>query len=460
MNTPGINPEKFYFQSDSQRNLELQLLALKESLLYCLGSFLVSNYEVLDNPFTVLLSRNQSDTILETDISTQVPTSGDSIDWRTISLKSEVIETSLVYICALPRMLRRNYDFYSAKSLRLQTQRLAEELNQFQLQSISSLVTLPNATFTLLSNLWNEFTAELEKPGWIVFKLSNQGLWYWLEQFQTNAHQTKPKHTLFIRRLLLNEVDADSLTHLCTESSIECSRSHADSIASSLSDSQLQSLRGQLPAYPKPLQTSRGEKIALQLLWQIHYTLSCCNSLVQQAQASQSSEQIVSRALSSKPPKLSKTPLGWQNSSYSQARTPQSTQPQNIHQFSIVTSSSAQALILEIVRTIDVIYADIQRNDSRIGQNPVVQSKARRKIASKKASLSLKQSVRLCLAFDNFYRTDWPLANSIGYPDRPKLALSKQVTTRSHEMVQLLIAAKETLQILLHHYQEPTAESL
>ena len=126
---------------------------------------MVSEYEGAKKSFTLDSPASLSAAKRDIESATKSSASAVSVSERKIPLSYKVIDNSLIYISALPQMLSGSYDFYSAKSLRLQTQRLAEELNQFQLQTIRPTQTQCEMPFNSLAMLWNEVTVTAERPG-------------------------------------------------------------------------------------------------------------------------------------------------------------------------------------------------------------------------------------------------------------------------------------------------------
>ena len=361
---------------------------------------MVSEYEGAKKSFTLDSPASLSAAKRDIESATKSSASAVSVSERKIPLSYKVIDNSLIYISALPQMLRGSYDFYSAKSLRLQTQRLAEELNQFQLQTIRPTQTQGEMPFNSLAMLWNEVTVTAERPGWLTFKLSSLGFWYWLEQFKISALSTKPNHTLFIGQRLSIAGNQAYANQIETASSLKCPKSHIQSSTQSWKQ-------------PSSIETES----VTQLLWQVQYSFACCCSLIDQTGIRPIANRPTAELLKENLDELSllaPTLIPF-------ARIP----------------STLRTLSIETVITIDVMYDE------------TCFFTASRRL--------MKQAARLCQSFDSFYRGEWAQLNGFIATRSAAHDLSAD-TPYIHGVLKNLIAVRETLRLLLE--QEKASESL
>ena len=172
---------------------EAGIISLKSSLLYCLVNFFESNYEEeLDSFINFLYAKKSA---VKSDCSTvrDLP-----ITWEKIPLQQKQTSSSILYISALPQVIVRHQclDLNLSNSLQSATQQLAERLNDFQLITVNSQLPCVASTLSFVACLWPEFEIKADRPGWITFQLSDEGLSYWLSHLQmsrTMASETAQK---------------------------------------------------------------------------------------------------------------------------------------------------------------------------------------------------------------------------------------------------------------------------
>ncbi|MEO0646069.1 MAG: hypothetical protein AAFZ17_07940 [Cyanobacteria bacterium J06650_10] len=297
--------------------------------------------------------------------------------------------------------------------------------------------------------IWNELTVEAERPGWLTFKLSNQGIWYWLEQFQRNAHSTKPKHTLFINQLSPSSQHPSSSETILETTKImdsaRCSKSHPQFLApsspppliqpsaQSLTQSSAKTKKAETPSSKQPTAKHRPfsappeSDVVTQHLWQAQYTFSCCCSLIRQSQA-------VHKAIHKR------------NSAPSQVDSV-------AHESSTRWALISGALISEIVATVDSICIDA--TPSRAGAYPPAEAHSPHDPHIQQTLIPLKQSALLCKAFDTFYRVDWPQTQK-----SLRMHSTDSSDGKNSKRLKLLIATKEALRILLHQYEAQVSDSI
>lgn len=99
---------------------------------------------------------------------------------------------SVLYISALPQQLAEKYDPKKVLTLTEISHQTVQRLDRArQEQSHSNLCDLAYKSLgsVLSRQLWFEFEIETQRPGWVAFRLSDQGVAQWLQHAQEDLHR-------------------------------------------------------------------------------------------------------------------------------------------------------------------------------------------------------------------------------------------------------------------------------
>ncbi|MEM9944532.1 MAG: hypothetical protein AAF810_00500 [Cyanobacteria bacterium P01_D01_bin.36] len=206
MNSSRKNHEFFPCQEAQTPRNEVEVFVLKSVLLYCLKLFLAANYKEKYGSFIDFSHNSKSSISVKT-----APHNKDDIHWQKIPLKKQQSTADILYITALPQRFRhelQSQDNGAERDSRLQeiTIRLVEQLKISQLEQLPNTSSFTGETQSTLSNLWKSFQIESKQPGWILFRLSDEGIYTWISQLQTISQMAELDHTLCIRKRLFNPV--------------------------------------------------------------------------------------------------------------------------------------------------------------------------------------------------------------------------------------------------------------
>lgn len=206
MNTSRKNHDIFSCQDAPTPRYEVGVITLKSVLLYFLKRFLVSQYKEEGDSFIDFSQNRKTHSLSEIAAIANSVLSG-----REVPLQKQQSCTEVLYATALPQLFQKDlrpqkYLEYGNRAIPKEACYFTTRLKVFQLKPPSNDSLSSAETLSVLSNLWKSFKIENERPGWISFRLSNQGIYTWINQLQSISQMAEKDHTLFIKKLPLEPV--------------------------------------------------------------------------------------------------------------------------------------------------------------------------------------------------------------------------------------------------------------
>lgn len=351
----------------------MEAIALKRVLLYCLKCFLTSQYKEEEGSFTDF-SQNR-----KADLPRALHTSENSApsEYR-IPLQKRCDAAEVLYVSALPQLFEKglwprinpsNRDL-SAQEI---TRRFTKQLQVFQLKPLTNDSICTEETRSVFSNLWQSFKIESDRPGWISFRLSHQGIYTWINQVQDIGQMADLDHTLVIKKPLSKPAENSSALQLVNQRQQGCAKAHID------------------------------ELISDELVWQAQYTHARCCSLIRSWRAINPHSDVICGVLQRE------NRLARQKKDLSALQSILDSQP----------PTSTHQLIQLLIETADDMFWLPKRypykqsphhqpdsNQSHSNQAPPEQ------VLSRQSSLLLKRAEQLTLAFDQFHRAQALIPNA------------------------------------------------
>jgi len=238
----------------------MEVIALKSVLLYYLKHFIASQYEEEADSFIDFLQSRKASSSLDLSVR-----QNKRLDWYEIPLRKQKNNAGILYTTALPQLIRQDRRLQTdAGNCDLVFQEamldFTKKIQVFQLKPpIKDLLCTAKIRSTL-STLWKSFKIESERPGWISFRLSNQGIYTWINQLQSVSHLADSNHTLVIENLMLKNISNDL------------------------------ALR---PINKKPQEHARS--LSNYLIWQAQYTHARCCSLMRYCQVISTQQALLQK---------------------------------------------------------------------------------------------------------------------------------------------------------------------
>ena len=200
MNDLSKNHDQWVCQEAQPPQYPIRIIGLKGILLYWLNRFLSGNYEEKRKSFTDFSYNSKAVPGPDLQLGTFAGTSV-SIDWSRVPIQKHPIETSVLYTSALPKIISIGNARPSGLSQKVKTQKIVNQLNQFQMHSSKQYLKAEDAILRFLSDIWHEFEISSDRSGWISFQLSESGIAKWLQHLIKNDLMLETCHTLVIHQL-------------------------------------------------------------------------------------------------------------------------------------------------------------------------------------------------------------------------------------------------------------------
>lgn len=230
MNTPRKNHDFFSCQEAPTPRNEVEVIALKSVLLYCLKCFLASQYEEEEDSF-IDFSQNRKASLLPDPAQIK----NRDLSWDKIPLHRRYSSTEVLYVSALPQLFEKDFlprtsSDNCALIVQETTRCFTKHLQVFQRKSLISNSFFTEETLSVFSTLWRSFKIESERPGWISFRLSNQGIYAWINQLQNISHLADSDHTLVIKKLLSKPTENYSILGMANRNQKRYSKARIDEL--------------------------------------------------------------------------------------------------------------------------------------------------------------------------------------------------------------------------------------
>lgn len=179
------------FTSYYKVNNPVKILSLKGVLLRCLEQVLFSNREEKITSFTNFSQKVENDPYFFFKSALKP-----SVHWRKIPLQKKETASQILYTSALPQLWASNRNSHKNLSIAAFSEEVARQLSRVRFKAISGDLDHLGCPTCLISQLWDEFQIETQRPGWISWELSSKGIDIWIQRNQ-NGLQTDRKYPLF-----------------------------------------------------------------------------------------------------------------------------------------------------------------------------------------------------------------------------------------------------------------------
>ncbi len=383
------------------------IVSPRSSLLHCLTRFFSNNHKEKSGNF-INFSCIENDAIDPNHAVGRKPPIKWPIQWKEIPLQQKKTSSSILYVSALPQVVvRAQYPSLGLDlpdTIQLATQQLVEQLNNFQLTTISSdsnsNLTHVSSALSFAFDLWREFEIKADRSGWITFELSHQGIFHWLN------------HLLMVGQMPRQEIEQIPKRNFASATAIELPEqllSRMESRDDSNSSAGYSKAQSNLEALDKTVVEER--------LWLLQHTFSRCSSYLKHAQSnSLLFDSLLFDALA--------------EGNY---RNDGSSAPIVTADTLAIDTRPARDLLQELVLTADAMFWIPYR------------------YPAKQYRLILKQASLLCQAFQCFYGDCLPQNDRLLSAGKPYQSAAQQ------SRLVLTLAVHKTLKTLLESYFQETA---